>query len=77
MAQLKYSVTGRTMTLSHETTVDYEDKGPVGDKTRREVRADAQVLADQLGKPIEIMASDDDGGWTAEQIRPSSETSDA
>lgn len=64
---VSYTVDGRTMQLDEATTEAYEDAGPVGDSTRREVQRDAQVLADSLGKSVEIWSED---GIVFEQVHP-------
>jgi hypothetical protein len=70
MIKVDYTVSGRSVTLSEATDADYQDRGSRGYETRREIRRDAQILADTLGKSVEIYSSD---GIVYEQISPSEE----
>ena len=60
-----YTVNGRSMHLSKRTTLDYEHRGELGDRTRRGVHEDARILATMLGRSVEIYSSD---GIMFEQI---------
>ncbi len=64
-------MTTRSMHLSERTTADYEDRGAVGDRTRREIREDARILATTLGRSVEIYSSD---GIMFEQVHAEEES---
>lgn len=78
---VEYSVNGRAMVLSVETSRacghlvgmpgESTPDGSSADAVRREVRRDAQVLADRLGKSIEVFASAPDAqDWIVDAIEP-------
>jgi len=75
-----YTVSGRAMTLSLETSracgylseFDGEMTPDGSAAVRREVLHDAQVLADQLGKSVEVYAHHPSAqDWTVEVVEPS------
>jgi hypothetical protein len=76
-----YKVNGRSMTLSVETSracghlagMDGEETpdGASADALRREIRQDAQIIADVMGKSIEVYASHPScQDWTVDVIEP-------
>ena len=73
---IEYALKGLVMTLSVDTSrrcghLIGGGAGGLDSATKREVRADAQLLADQLGNAIEIDASRPDGqSWRVEVVEP-------
>jgi len=77
----RYIVTGRSMTLSVETSracghlvgINGESTpdGSSSDAARREIRRDAQILADSLGGAIEIYAQHPNAqDWMIDCVEP-------
>jgi hypothetical protein len=73
---IEYALKGLVMTLSVDTSRrcgHLIGGGGAGldSATRQEVRADVQLLADQLGKSIEVHATRPDGqSWRVEVVEP-------
>lgn len=78
---IDYKVNGRAMTLSVDTSracghlvgIDGEPTpdGSAADAVRREIRQDAQIIADTMGKSIEVFASHPScQDWTVDVIEP-------
>jgi hypothetical protein len=58
----------KTMILTAEATVAFEDGGSVGDSARRATRDKARALADETGTTVEIAAV---GGYILDVVQPS------
>jgi hypothetical protein len=63
----KWKLQGRTIVLDEFNSLLWDDSSPAAIDLRREVRADAQIVATSIGQTIEIHSHDD---YTLDAVQP-------
>jgi hypothetical protein len=68
--KIVYSVSGGKLVMDHLTTLAYAFEGQIGEQVQREIRADAQILANMSRQPVDICAAEEDGHGLVLTVRP-------
>jgi hypothetical protein len=68
--KIVYAVSGRRLVMDHLTTLAYAFEGAIGAQVQSDIRADAQILANVSGQPVDICAAEEDGHGLVATVRP-------